>query len=278
MVASSVLFSLMSVLIAMAHDVSSFLTSFARFAVGAMVVGTLALLGRIRLDFVNKRLLLLRGIVGGGAVYVFFLSIQVLGVARGTVINYTYPLFAAIGGAVFLRERVSPVAWVSLVLTVAGLALMRLGDWLASPEWDPWYLVAVAGALLAGLAVVAVRKLTETDSSPVIFMAQSLVGFWLVFVPALGAPSPLTVPVALLLLGIGLTAAVAQLLMTWAYRTVDVATGSLLSVLTPVLNVIFGVLLFREELGPLQTLAALMLILSCALIVVPWTRLRRGAR
>jgi drug/metabolite transporter (DMT)-like permease len=137
--------------------------------------------------------------------------------------------------------------------------------------------VAILGAVLAGLAVVAVRKLTETDSSPVIFLAQSLVGFWLVFVPALGAPSQLTVPLALLLLGIGLTASVAQLLMTWSYRSVDATTGSLLSVLTPVLNVLFGVLLFREALGPLQALGAGLIILSCVLIVVPKPRAKSAA-
>ena len=277
MVLASVLFSLMSVLIGMAHGISSFLTSFARFAVGAVVVGTLALVGRIRLDFVNRRLLVLRGLLGGVAVYTFFLAIDVLGVARGSVISHTYPLFAAVGGALFLKERVTPVAWAALALTLVGLGLLRLGDWLASPTWDPWYLVATVGAVLSGLAVVAVRKLTETDSSPVIFLAQSLVGFWLVFVPALGAPSPLTVPVAFLLLGIGLSAAVAQLLMTWSYRSVDVATGSLLSVLTPVLNVVFGVLLFREGLGPLQAVGVGLIIASCVLIVVPWRRARPAA-
>jgi drug/metabolite transporter (DMT)-like permease len=143
--------------------------------------------------------------------------------------------------------------------------------------WDPWYLVAVVGSVLSGLAVVAVRKLTETDSSPVIFLAQSLVGFWIVFVPALGRPSLLTVPMAALLLGIGLTAAVAQLLMTWSYRTLDSATGSLLSVLTPVLSVLFGVTLFHEPLGPLQAAGSLLMILSCVLILVPRRRARPRA-
>ena len=277
MVASSILFSLMSILIGMAQGVSSFMTSFARFGVGAVAVGTLGLFGRIRLDFVNTRLLLVRGLLGGAGVFAFFLSISVLGVARGTVISYTYPLFATVFGALILRERVRGVAWVAVVLAMVGLGLMRLGDWLAAPAWDPWYLVSAAGAVVSGLAVVAVRRLTETDSSPVIFLAQSLVGFWLVFVPALGTPLSLGVSAALLLLAIGLTATVAQLLMTWSYRTVDVATGSLLSMLTPVVNVLSGVLLFREVLGPLQSAAAALVLVSCALVMLPARALPSGA-
>jgi drug/metabolite transporter (DMT)-like permease len=270
MVLSSVLFTLMSVLIGYAKGVSSFLTSFARFGVGAVVVCTLALAGRVRLDFRNTKLLLLRGLLGGVAVFIYFLSIPMLGVARGTVINNSYPLFAAVGGALFLRERVSAAGWVAVALTLAGLGLLRLGDWLASPAWDPWFVVALAGSLLSGLAVVTVRKLTETDSSPVIFLSQSVLGFWLVFVPALGSPSRLAVPMAVLLLAIGLTAAVAQLLMTWSYRSVDVTTGSLISVLTPVLSVVFGVLLFREALGLLQAAGMALILAACVLIVVPW--------
>ncbi len=274
MVLSSLLFSAMSVLIAYAPGVSSFLTSLSRFVVGAGVVGTMALTGRIRLEFHNTRLLLARGLLGGVAVYTFFLSIPTLGVARGTAVSYTYPLFATVGGALLLRERVPVRGWLAMALTLAGLGLLRLGDWLAMPGWNPWYLVAIGGAVISGLAVVTIRKLTRTDSSPVIFLAQSLVGFWIVFVPALGTPTQLSLRVALVLLAIGLTASFAQLLMTWSYRSVNVATGSLLSMLTPVLNVVFGLALFHETMGPLQAVGALLILLSCILMVLP-SRARR---
>ena len=272
MVLSSLLFSAMSVLIASAPGTSAFLTSLSRFVVGTAVVGSLGLMGRVKLEFRNTRLLLLRGILGGVAVYTFYLSIPTLGVARGTAVSYTYPLFATVGGALFLGERIRWRAWIALVLTLGGLALLRLGDWLADPGWDPWFLVALAGAILSGLAVVSVRKLTETDSSPVIFLAQSLVGLWIVFVPALATPTSLGLPVALVLLGVGLTATLAQLLMTWSYKTVDVATGSLLSMMTPVLNVVLGIVLFRETLGPMQATGAVLILLSCLLVVLPARR------
>ena len=99
MMLSSVLFSAMSLGIRLA-GADSFLTSFVRFGVGVAVVGSLALAGRTRIHFVNLPLLLLRGVTGSVAVYTSFLAIEKLGLARGSVVSYTYPLFAAIGGAI----------------------------------------------------------------------------------------------------------------------------------------------------------------------------------
>ena len=110
MILSSVLFSVMSLGIRLADGADSFLTSFVRFAVGIAVVGSLALAGRVRLYFVNLPWLLLRGVTGSVAVYTSFLAIEKLGIARGSVLSYTYPLFAAVGGAIFLKERVRPLA------------------------------------------------------------------------------------------------------------------------------------------------------------------------
>ncbi|MCX7029324.1 MAG: DMT family transporter [Spirochaetes bacterium] len=272
MVLSSVLFSLMSLGIRLA-GADSFLTSFIRFAVGLAVVGSLAFAGRARIAFVNVPLLLLRGVTGSVAVYTSFLAIEKLGLARGSVVSYTYPLFAAVGGAVFLKERVRPFGWAALVAAVGGMVLMRWGGIVEGGAADPstalWYGLTLAGSVVAGLAIVCVRRLTATDSAPAIFFSQSLVGFWLAFVPAASRPAAFGPRLALLLLGIGLAATAAQLLMTWSYGRVDIATGSLLGVLAPVINVGVGVLAFRETFGPVEAVGAAVVLAACAAVVVP---------
>jgi drug/metabolite transporter (DMT)-like permease len=275
MVLSSVLFSAMSLAIRLAA-VDSFLTSFVRFAAGVAVVGTLAFAGRAPLAFVNVRLLLVRGVTGSIAVYTSFLAIERLGLARGSVLSYTYPLFAAVGGAIFLKERVRPLGWAALAAAVGGMVLLRWGgiggDGTVDPLAPLWYAIVLGGSVVAGLAVVAVRRLTLTDSAPAIFFSQSLVGFWVTFVPALARPAAFTPRLALLLLALGLVAAAAQLAMTWSYGRVDVATGSLLGMLAPVINVAVGVLAFRETLAPVEALGAAVVLVACVAVMVP----RRG--
>lgn len=273
MVLSSLLFSAMSTGIRLAAGADSFLTSFVRFAVGVVVVGTLAFAGRTTLSFVNVPWLLLRGVSGSVAVYTSFLAIEKLGLARGSVLSYTYPLFAAVLGAVLLKERVRPLGWAALAAAVGGMVMMRWGGLVAGGRAGPsaslWYGIVLAGAVVAGFAIVAVRRLTATDSASSIFFAQSLVGFWAVFVPALARPASLGPRLALVLLGIGLVAAGAQLLMTWSYGRLDVATGSLLGMLTPVINVAIGVIFFGEALGAVEFAGAAVVLAACTAVMVP---------
>jgi len=275
MVLSSVLFSAMGLGIRLAAGADSFLTSFVRFAVGIAVVGSLALAGKVRLSFVNIPWHLLRGVTGSVAVYTSFLAIEKLGLARGSILSYTYPLFAAIGGAIFLKERVRPLGWAALVAAVGGMVLMRWGglrdDGPAAASTALWYGLVLAGAVVAGFAIVAVRRLTATDSAPSIFMSQSLMGFWVAMVPALSRPAAFDLRLALVLLGTGLVAAGAQLLMTWSYGRIEVATGSLLSMLSPVINVGIGMLAFREHLGPVEAVGAAIVLVACTAVMV-----RRG--
>jgi len=266
MALSSVLFSVMYVLIRLAQGVDPLLLSLFRFAIGAVLVATLAIAGRIRLQFVDGRTLLLRGLLGGAAVYLSFLAIPTLGVARGSVISNAFPVFAAAGGAIFLKERVRPMAWIALGAAAAGLLAMRWGD-PGNGGSTVWYVLATVGALTAGLAIVTVRKLTTTDSAHAIFLAQSAIGFWMVVVPAASRPAPLSLPVAGLLLAIGLIASMAQLLMTWSFARVDIATGSLLAMLTPLLNVVAGVALFGESLGAAGWVGVTLVIGACLLVL-----------
>ena len=51
---------------------------------------------------------------------------------------------------------------------------------------------------------------------------------------------------------IGLAALAAQLLMNWSFVHVSIATGSVLGLLTPVFNVIFGIAIFGERKEALE--------------------------
>ena len=135
----------------------------------------------------------------------------------------------------------------------------------------------LAGAVVAGLAIVAVRRLTATDSTNAIFFSQSLVGFWVTFVPALARPAVFGPRLALLLLALGIVAAGAQLLMTWSYGRVDIATGSLLGMLAPVINIVIGVLAFRESLGVVEAVGAAIVMAACVAVMVP-ARAGRGGQ
>jgi drug/metabolite transporter (DMT)-like permease len=94
-----------------------------------------------------------------------------------------------------------------------------------------------------------------------------VIGIWLVVIPANVVPCSIGYSGGVLLLGIGITAAVAQLMMTHAYRVVSVSTGSLLGMLLPVINLLIGFLVFHESLS-LRGLTGSMIVLTACLVVI----------
>lgn len=269
---SCVLFAVMGALIRQASTlgIDAFKTAMFRFAIGLAVLGTLAMSRRITLRFFDSPLLFLRGLTGGAAIFLFYLSIDKIGIAKGTVISYSYNVFAVLGSMLLLKERVGPLKWALILASLAGIGLIAAdkggagGLSISVYEW-----LAILGAVLSGAAVVIIKKLCDTDSPFSIFFAQSLVGFWLMVIPANLTPVDLKWTGGVLLLLIGLTAAGGQLCMTTGYAHLTVATAGILGMLVPVLNTAIGVVLFREHLSAMGLAGVAVVIAACALLALP---------
>lgn len=87
-------------------------------------------------------------------------------------------------------------------------------------------------------------------------------------VPAGLTASRIAIGTIWILIGIGVLAALAQLLMTWSFAQVPISTGSLLSLLARVCNVVLGVLLFKESLAIGEGIGSAPILLACAVVAV----------
>ena len=260
MVASSVLFSIMSALVRGLPEVSAYVMTGVRFAVGVLAVVVLCAFGFGDIRWNNWRWIVARGVSGGVAVMMYFWCIQHIGLAKATLFSYTYVIFAALFAVPILGERISLVQWGCIAVAMAGIGLLcdvhRL-----TIQWGD--MVAVGCGLLSGFAIVCVTKCRSTDSSANIFWSQCLFGLAIVAWPAAGAWVPPTGAQWAMLLVIALFATVGQLFMTYAYKFTGATHGSLLSQLSPVLGTVIGYLYFKEPLGPTFFIGAALILLSC---------------
>ncbi len=252
MLASTVAFCAMSALVQYASAIDPYKMTLFRFVVGLGILGTAALLGRIKLTFTHGPLLFLRGLFGGLGILIFFWSIPRLGIGKATVLIYSFPIFGSLFSSIFLKERLGAARLATMLMAFAGIYLLASDhegsfSLLAVPNGDE--LLTILGAMLGGIALVIVKKLHDTDSSYAIFFAQCVIGLWIVIVPANVVPCSIGLGGGLLLVAIGVTSAIGQLLSTEGYRHLTVAKGSLLGMLVPVLNYIMGVTLFKEPLS-----------------------------
>ena len=269
--ASTAAFCLMSGLVRYASGIDPYKTTLFRFIVGLGILGTAALLGKITLRFVNGPLLLLRGLAGGAAILIFFFSISKLGVGKGTVLIYSFPIFGSIFSSIFLKEKIGAFRLGAILMAFAGIYLLAADNGRDSSLFGAlgrYELLTLFGAMLGGVALVSVKKLHDTDSSYAIYFAQCVIGLWIVIVPANIVPCSIGWSGGLLLVAIGVASTVGQLLYTEGYRYVQVATGSLLGMLVPVLNYFLGVVVFGEVMSWRSIVGSATVLGACVVVLL----------
>jgi drug/metabolite transporter (DMT)-like permease len=276
---SVVFFALMAVLVKSVPNVSSYQTTFFRFAIGLGIIGILSLFGVLTVRFNDKKNLFWRGLVGGAGVYLFYLTIIKLGIGKGSVYIYSYPVFATLFSMLLLKEKVEPIKFVVIFFSIAGLVLLSVGSGINSLTGMGIYeLLAIAGSVLTGLAVIFVKKLHDSDNSYAIFFSQCIVGFWMFLIPSGATQAKGNFTELILLVLIGVVATIGQLFMTEGYRYVNVATGSLLQSMVPVFNLLSGWLIFHEQFTSIEMIGAFIIVSSCFTLVVINSRIGKKSR
>ncbi len=242
---------------------------FFRFVIGLGLIAIAAMSGRVKLVFINKKLLFLRGLAGGIAIFIGFLSITKLGLGKGMVLICSYPIFASVISAVFLKERLRLFDIGAILTAIAGIYLIAYEkqQGFSLLVFGKYELLAILGAVVAGITITLIRKLHDTDNSLAIYFSACAVGMWLVIVPAFRTAEDVGLKGVFILLGIGASITVGQLLMTEGFRYVPVKTGSLLLMLEPVLCYVAGVAIFREDLTLSSVFGSLLVIGACVVVM-----------
>ncbi|HEX6827635.1 MAG TPA: DMT family transporter, partial [Burkholderiales bacterium] len=193
----------------------------------------------MRLATPHWRSHLWRGLSGLASLASYFHVITVLPLATAVTLNYTSPLFLAIVTTWLLREHLHWPLAVAVVVGFLGIALV-LRPTLHEDQLGVGLLGLISG-FFACLAYINVRELGrrgEPDWRVVFYftlVSTVLTGLWMLtqgFHP-LGA---VNIP---LLLGLGLTATLAQLALTRAYRTGKTLVVGSLSYSTVVFSSLF---------------------------------------
>jgi drug/metabolite transporter (DMT)-like permease len=269
MALASVFFCMTGCLIKYGSYMGAYKLAFFRFAIGLGLIATAVMSGRVKLVLVNKKLLFLRGLAGGIAVCIAFLSITKLGLGKGMVLVCSYPIFASVISAVFLKERLRLFDVAAILTAILGIYFIAYEKQLGFSllVFGRYELLAVLGAVIAGITITLIRKLHDTDNSLAIYFSQCAVGMWLVIVPAFRAAGEVGLKGICILLGIGATVTVGQLLMTEGFKYVPVKIGSLLLMLEPVLCYVAGVAMFGEPLTWSCLLGSVLVIGSCAVVL-----------
>lgn len=161
---------------------------------------------------------LFRTVFGLCGMLAAFYGYATLPLATVTALGFTMPLFLALLAAPLLGERPGPVRLAAALAGFAGVVLM-VRPWGGDAVGLVPALIVLAGALAWALAMITIRRLGAAGESGVAIVMWFAIGCSLLSFFA-------AVPVWVwpdagqwgLILGVGVISALAQLLMTEAYR------------------------------------------------------------
>ena len=159
-----------------------------------------------------------RAAMGMLAMVCWFYSIALLPLAEAVALNFTVPLFATAGAALFLGEIVRARRWSATLVGFLGvLVILRPGF----TELSASMALPVLAAVFMALATLIVKSLSRSESPAAIVLYMNLILTPLSLVPALFVWRwPSWTALALLVL-IGLLAALAHIALTRAYTKAD---------------------------------------------------------
>jgi drug/metabolite transporter (DMT)-like permease len=217
----------------------------------------------------ERPLLILRGLLGYGALSCFLWAVVRLPLADTTVIHFTNPVFTALLAALFLGEVIRRKEVGLALLALGGVVIIARPEFLlghASSLDSKAVAVALLGAFLSACAYVSVRRLTRSNHPLVIVFAFALVTV------VVGVPATFPVFVMprgaewLLLLGVGVATQGGQVFVTRALQLEMAGRAMAVGYLQIVFAALWGLLFFTEIPDLWTALGGLLIIISTFLM------------
>lgn len=242
--------------------------AFFRYLFGLLFL--LALRGAARTDLLggDRGGLLWRGVFGGLASVLFFVGIEHTSLTHATLLNYTSVIWGPWLAVFSLGERLGRRGVVAVLVALAGVLLVTRPEFGQVRAGDT---IALVSGVLAGAAIVQIRRLRQAESSYAVFFYFNLLGLPISLLALVVSGEPFVLPDPSrwpLILAIGATSVAAQLLMTYGYREMRAAQGSLITLSSVLFSALLAHFLFDEALPLLTIIGGALILLSAVSLAV----------
>jgi drug/metabolite transporter (DMT)-like permease len=222
----------------------------------------------------NRKLLILRGLFGTTALYMYFTTLANMSLGTAVTIQYLSPIFTTIIAIFILKERVRPVEWVFFIISFSGVYVMKGFDDTAELKY---IFIGICSAVFSGLAYNMVRSLKGKEHPTVVVLHFQLLGALaggIFSVPAWEMPQGWD---WFYLLMTGITTQLGQVNMTKALQKEAMAKVTILNYLGVLYAIALGYFIFNESYT-IATIGGIILVISGVILSIAARQSKRIIR
>jgi drug/metabolite transporter (DMT)-like permease len=264
MLCGSVSFALMGTLThALRQTCDWQIIAFARTFLALVFALLLAVIARVQLVFLKPRVLWIRSLAGSVSLVCTFFALTRLPVSEVLTLTNMFPVWVALLSWPLLKEPPTGQVWLSVASGITGVALIQQPHF---AEGNFASLLALVSSVSTAVAMLGLHRLQQIDIRAIV-VHFSFVG--LLFCVAAfflfgHAPQPheeLDGDALLMLLGVGVTATVGQLLLTVAFTFGSPARVSVVGLSQIVVAMALDVIFWNRSFNTV-TLVGMFLVVA----------------
>jgi drug/metabolite transporter (DMT)-like permease len=250
-----------------AAGMDTFSIMFLRFGIAALIMFMWMAIRREPLPSTTNALKLIgMGAIGYvGQSFSYLSAVQYASSGLVALILYLYPSMVAALSMIFLKEKLTPLKLIALIVALIGTGLT------VSPEGGQWLGIAFALSAAAIYSIYIIvgagvlKQVSPIQSSAIIFAsAGSIYG---VLTLANGSHFPITISGWINIAALILIATIIPVVTFLAgIERIGPVNASMLSTLEPIVTVILGAILFQEILSPISLFGGSLILIAVIMI------------
>lgn len=240
--------------------------AFLRFLAGFIIISVYVLLYKKPVKPVKPVYVYMRGFFNTLSVIFFFMGVQYSNVIKTNLLNMTYPVFVMMLAPLINREKTKNSLFIYLVIIMTGIYLIVIPGHSVSAfsGINKGDIFALLSGITAGFGISSLREARKSNSIHVILLYMFGIGTVIGGILTIGnfiLPTGINLLLTLIMAVISF---IGQVFLTFGYKYIDAAPGSLVSSSRIVFAIIFGVTIFSDPLTLRIIIGSLMIIISLA--------------
>lgn len=227
-------------------EMTAIVTSFSRFLLGTIIMAIYMVSKKKSFKPNNLKPIIFRAVLNSISLILFSWALQFTTITNTNMLHMTYPVFVILLAPYITKETNKKNVFIYLVLIMLGSYIVSNPSFTSINVGD---VIALISAVLAGVSVLYLTEARKSNDGYIIVFYVMFIG---TFVNIPSAAKDLmnfelsgAIPVFLAaLLGF-----LGQVFLTWGYKYVDSATGSLLSTSRIVIAAVIGFIFLGEPIN-----------------------------